>query len=488
MSHSQSTAFASDVLKIVSGTTIAQIIVMLSSPILTRLYGPEAFGILGIFSSITTIIGVIACLSLDYAILLPKEDEDAVNLLGMSFIVVAIVTSLTLPIVYFGGDLIAGLLGAPELGPSLILVPPFVFVSGLFLALNSWNSRTKHFGRLAVAQVTQSFASTGIRLGSGFSGYTTGGSLIGAQVVGSLVSTGILGGQIWRDDHVLLRRSISWKGMLDVLKRYRKFPLIDSGSRFLNAVSWQLPVFLLAAFFSPEIAGFYTLGFMVFQMPMNLIGSSIAKVFLQRASVARFDGTLSILVENVFRVLVIVGVFPMLTVTILGPEIFSVIFGDIWAEAGLYSQILGLWAFVWFISAPLSSIWAVLEKQEFGLVFTTLNFVTRLISLILGAVVGSPIIALILFAISGFFTYGYLNVKMMLFSGVQTTQIKRHVLASLKLFAPFGVVLIGLKVVNVEALFLVIIAIIFGFVYYLYNIQTDPQLKSVISDLESAHK
>jgi lipopolysaccharide exporter len=122
MSSSQSAAFASDVLKIVSGTTIAQIIVMLSSPILTRLYGPEAFGILGIFSSITAIIGVIACLSLNYAILLPKEDEDAVNLLGMSFIVVAIVTSLTLPIVYFGGDLIAGLLGAPELGPSLILV------------------------------------------------------------------------------------------------------------------------------------------------------------------------------------------------------------------------------------------------------------------------------------------------------------------------------------------------------------------------------
>jgi hypothetical protein len=124
MSHSQSTAFASDVLKIVSGTTIAQIIVMLSSPILTRLYGPEAFGILGIFSSITTIIGVVACMSLNYAILLPKEDEEAVNLLGMSFIIVAIVTSLTLPIVYFGGDLIAGLLGAPELGPCLILVPP----------------------------------------------------------------------------------------------------------------------------------------------------------------------------------------------------------------------------------------------------------------------------------------------------------------------------------------------------------------------------
>lgn len=485
---SQSTAFALDVFKIVSGTMFAQIIVVLSSPLLTRLYGPEAFGILAIFSSITTMVGVIACMSLEYAILLPKEDKEAANLLGMSLIIVVIVTSLTLPVVYFGGDLIARLFRAPELGPYLLLVPPSIFISGIFLALNSWNSRTKHFGRLAVAQVTQSFASTGIRLGSGFAGYATGGNLIGAQVVGSLISTGVLGGQIWRDDRVLLRGSISWKGMLDGLKRYKKFPLIDSGSRLLNAASWQLPVFLLAAFFSPAVAGFYALGFMIFQMPMNLIGGSIAKVFLQRVSVARFDGTLPLLVENVFRVLVIVGVFPMLTVTVLGPEIFSVVFGDIWAEAGLYAQILGLWAFVWFISAPLSSIWAVLEKQEFGLVFTTLNFVTRLISLILGALAGSPIIALILFAISGFFAYGYLNVKMMLFSGVQMTRIKKHILTSLKLFTPFGVALIGLKIVNVEALLLVIIAIIFGVIYYLYNIQTDPQLKSVISDLKPTHK
>ncbi|MDN7013858.1 lipopolysaccharide biosynthesis protein [Methanoculleus sp. FWC-SCC3] len=487
MSHSQSTAFASDVLKIVSGTTIAQIIVMLSSPILTRLYGPEAFGILGIFSSITTIIGVIACLSLNYAILLPKEDEDAVNLLGMSFIVVAIVTSLTLPIVYFGGDLIAGLLGAPELGPSLILVPPFVFVSGLFLALNSWNSRTKHFGRLAVAQVTQSFASTGIRLGSGFSGYTTGGSLIGAQVVGSLVSTGILGGQIWRDDHVLLRRSISWKGMLEVLNRYRKFPLIDSGSRFLNAVSWQLPVFLLAAFFSPEIAGFYTLGFMVFQMPMSLIGSSIAKVFLQRASVARFDGTLSILVENVFRVLVIVGVFPFLAITLLGPELFSVIFGEVWAEAGLYSQILGLWAFVWFLASPISALYAVLEKQEFGLQVHAMNFVTRLVSLIIGALMGSPIIALLLFAGSGLFVYGYLTLKLMFYSGVKLVQVKKHLFRCFKLLSPFVITLIVLKILEVESILLVITACILGLVYYIHIVRTDSQVKSLIAGL-TLHK
>ena len=217
--------------------------------------------------------------------------------------------------------------------------------------------------------------------------------------------------------------------MLEGLKRYRRFPLIDSGSALLNTASWQLPAFLLAAFFSPVVVGFYSLSFMVLQLPMSLIGSSIAQVFFQRAAEARSDGTLSHLVENVFRLLIMIGIFPILTVTIIGPDLFAVVFGENWTEAGVYAQILSVWAFVWFISSPLSTIWAVLEKQTFGMRVTTLNFVTRVASLVLGGMSGSPVVALSLFAGSGVLVYGYLNVKMMLFSGVRLIDVRKHVLS-----------------------------------------------------------
>ena len=60
----RSSSFTTDVLKLVTGTTFAQFIVILASPLLTRLYGPEAFGFLALFTSITSIIGVIACMPL----------------------------------------------------------------------------------------------------------------------------------------------------------------------------------------------------------------------------------------------------------------------------------------------------------------------------------------------------------------------------------------------------------------------------------------
>jgi len=476
-----SSSFASDVLKLVGGTAFAQIIAILASPILTRLYGPDAFGFFAIFTSITSIIGVIACMRYELAIMLPKADEKAANLLALCLLCVAAVSGLTVPVLYFGGDALLSMLRAPELDPYLILVPPFIFINGIFLALNYWNSRTRHFGRLSVARVTSSLAATGTQLGAGFAGYATGGSLIGASLMGVSISTGVLGAQIWRDDHSTFRRSISWRGMAEGLKRYKKFPLIDNSSALLNAASWQLPAFLLAAFFSPEIVGYYALGFRVLQLPMSLIGGSITQVFFQRASKARSDGTLSLLVENMFHSLVAIGIFPILTVTIVGPELFAVIFGDAWVEAGLYAQILSIWAFVWFISSPLSTIRAVLEKQAFGIKINTLIFVTRIISLVLGGVTGNPVIALSLFSFSGILVYGYYNVMLLLFSGVRLINARKHLFSSLRLFCPFGIILIGLKIVNAGSLSIFSVTCITGVIYYIYLMNTDSLFRTLIS-------
>ena len=356
MSTSSDTrSFPKDVLKLVTGTTIAQIVGFLASPLVARLYGPEAFGLLAIFTSISSIIGIIACMRYELAIMLPKDDREAANVLGLCILCVVLISVLTLPLIFFGGDALLSLLRAHNLAPYLILIPPIVFISGVFIALNYWNSRSKLFGRLSIARIIQSVTVTGTKLGAGLAGYATGGTLIVASLVGWSVSTVVLGWQIWRDDHVLLRESISWKEMLTASIRYKKFPLIESGSALVNITSWYLPAFLLAAYFSPVIVGYYSLGFMMIQLPMSLIGSAIAQVFFQRASEADRDGNLATLAENIFNVLLTLSIFSMLLVAVAGGDLFSVVFGEVWTEAGVYAQILSIWGIFWFISSPLST-------------------------------------------------------------------------------------------------------------------------------------
>ena len=286
-------SFVSDVLTLAGGTTFAQILTILVAPVLTRLYGPEDFGVWALYISITSIISVIACLRYELSIMLPESDEEAVNLLGLSFFAVLAVTGLTVPFVWYFKAPIVNLLNAPQIGAYLWLVPPFVFVNGIFLALNQWNSRTKLFKRLSFARVFSSVstAATQITLGI-IEKPTTAAGLIGGSLAGQSVATFVLGGQIWRDDRRLITKSLGWKKIYKGAIRHRKLPLIDIWSALMNSISWQLPAFLLSAFFTPAVVGFYSLGFRLLQLPMSFIGGSISQVFYQRASRAISEGTL----------------------------------------------------------------------------------------------------------------------------------------------------------------------------------------------------
>ena len=471
--------FASDVLTLVGGTAFAQIITLLASPILTRLYGPEDFGVWALFLSITGIIGVIACLRYELSIMLSESDEEAINLFALSVSIVVLISLITIPCIYLFKDQIVLALNSPLMADYIWFIPPFVLINGVFLALNYWNSRTKHFKRLSFARISSSLTATGTQLVAGFQGLASGFGLIAGSIVGSFISTFVLGGQIWRDENKLFKMHIKFKDMLGGLKRYKKFPLIDSWSALLNTTSWQLPAFMLAFFFSPAIVGFYSLGFRLLQMPMNLIGSSISQVFFQRASVAKTEKTLDILAENVFRLLVVIGMFPILTVTIVGSDVFSVVFGAEWAEAGLYAQILSLWAFLWFISSPLSTIYVIMEKQQFGLQFNIFNFSTRLLSLVIGGIMGNARLALVLFAASGIIVYGYLCLKMMQYAGVRMLNVLKIVLSNLCYFIPAGILLIVLKVADINQYILVALSVLCIVAYYIYMLKRDKGLREM---------
>ncbi len=431
------TSFANDVLKLVSGSVFAQGLTILASPLLTRLYYPEAFGTFTLFTSISSIIGAIACLRYELAIMLPESDEEAANLLGASLCFVVLVSILSIPIIWLGRPIILDLLKAPQLAGYLWLVPLMVFLSGVFLALNYWNSRTKHFGRLSIARVFQSITTTSTQLGSGYIGYGNGGSLIGASIAGFTMSSLALGGQIWRDDSHLLRQSINWRAMKQGIRRYSKFPLYDTWASLLNITSWQLPALLLSTFFGASVVGYYALAFRLMSLPMNFIGRSIGQVFFQRASVAKSNGKLAEVVEETFSHLVKVSMFPILILTLTGQDIFVLAFGEQWRESGTYVQILGAWSFFWFISSPLSTLFTVLERQKDFLYIQIGIFISRLLSLLIGGYVGNEKLAIALFSLSGVLLYGYLNILIFNLSGISIGSILYRLFVIFLLTLPF---------------------------------------------------
>lgn len=479
-------SFAGDVLKLVSGTTVAQVLNILSAPLLARIYGPEVYGIAALFFSIVGVIAVISCFRYEMSIMLPESDGEASNLMVLSFLISLFVSILSIPVILLFGPFFLSLLNAQSLTRYLWLIPILLLWGGLGIghpALNYWNSRTKHYGRLSIIQIINSVITLGGQIGAGLLGYNNEGSLILSMVVGSIASTSILGLLIWRDDNQIFRLNVNLKRMLAGLKRYNKFPRYDSFAVFLNSLSWQLPSYLLSAFFSTTIVGYYSLGNRVLRLPMNFIGSSIAQVFFQRAAEAKNNNNLAPLVENVFQILVKLGMFPMLLLSIISYDLFIVVFGSNWGEAGIYTQILSVWMFFWFISSPLSTLFRVLELQEFSLGINIAIFVTRLISLWIGGKLGDARLALGLFAISGIILYGYLSISTILSAGVSRRNAYNIILNSLLIFLPAGVLLVVLKMLAISSLAIVLISGVIIIFYGLYVLKTEKWLHKYIFNL-----
>ena len=428
--------FAADVVKLAGGATAAQLLTILVAPVLTRLYTPEAFGVAALFGSIVGILGVVACFRYELAILLPKRDDDASNVLGISLFATTVTAAVSVLLVWLCRVPFLRLLGAEGLAPYLWLIPVSVLFGGLALAFNYWNSRTKHFGRLAMTRTIQSVTINGSQLTLGLVGLAYAGSLIWGTVGGAAIAALILGVFIWRDEGRFFAASIRWRKLAESARRYRKFPLIDLWGGLINAASQQLPIPLLGMYFTESAMGYYAMASRAIYLPMTLVGSAIGQVFFQRAAELQRNGeSLEIVVSKVFQRLVMLSLLPSFLIAVTGQEWFVLIFGSSWAEAGRFVQILGPWMFFWFVSAPLTVLFVVLERLDLALIVHVVLLVSRVLPLVIGGILGDVYLALYLFAGSGVLIYGGLAIWCMVLANVSIKEplrvISREILHSL---------------------------------------------------------
>jgi len=475
--------FTVDVLKLTSGTVVAQIISVCAAPLIARLFAPQAFGIAALFTSISGVLAIVVCLRYDRSIIVPASDEEAFNLVGVSLLCVVLITALSVMIVTLGRPLLLERLNAPGLGPYLWMVPVNVFLLGLLAALNSWHTRKRNFSLVTIAQVLSAVSYLFFAIAAGVTRHASGGALIVGAIIGQVIAALLLAVETWRECWPGLIRRINTRQLTEVLYRYHKFPKYSTGAAVLNSLSWEMPSFFLSGFFSTMVVGQYALGNRLIRIPMSLIGLNISRVFSQRAAAARHEGTLGSLVERTFESLVTLGMLPFLLLTLVGKELFVLVFGARWAEAGVYTEILSLWAFFWFASAPLGSVLDVLEEQALDLRINALILGTRFISLLVGGYSGSPRLTLAFFSASGVLVYGYYCLAILGKCGLPYSRPLRILLKHAVTFLPYCAIVLAAKLFGAPPLTVLLLSTILFFVYYLGVIHTTPELRELITVL-----
>ena len=395
--------FLRNVAIVATGTAGAQAIAMGFSPIITRLYGPEIFGLVGSFMAILAVLTPMVALAYPIAIILPEDDEDAKGLAKLSVLIALATSAIAAVIIAQSNDHMLKIFGLEELNNYLLLIPLAMLFAGLQQIIEQWLIRKRMFRLTAKIAILQSLILNSSKAGLGVL-YPIATPLIILSTISSLLYAALLalGLNIGRKKHEPSIRS-NRPSLLTLAKRYKDFPIFRAPEVTLNAASQGLPVLMLAAFFGPAAAGFYTLGRTVLAIPSTLLGKAIGDVFYPRlAEAAHKNEDITQLVVQATKALSLVGIVPFGVVIAFGPWLFSFAFGAEWSIAGEYARWLAVWCFFGFINTPSVKALPVLNAQSLLLFSTILMLAARALALAAGYYFfKSDLIAVIFFSASG---------------------------------------------------------------------------------------
>lgn len=395
---------------------------MAFAPIITRLYGPEAFGLLGTFVAILAVITPLAALSYPIAIVLPKNDADAIGLAKMSLLIALATSLLTAFVLLVFGNAIVDIFNLEAVGSFILLLPVAMFLSTGMAVANQWVIRKKLFKLKAKVAVMQALWLNSAKAGVGLI-LPVAAVLVIFTVLGSALHSLMLYLGI-RKHHSPPAASdpvedagvdAPGRSFKDMAWQHRDFAYYRTPQIFLNAASQNMPVLMLISFFGPAAAGFYSLGKLVLGLPSILIGQSVASVFYPRINEAVHAGENSRrLIMKASLALAAVGVAPYGIVVLFGPWLFAFVFGEEWRMAGVYAQWLALWSYFGFINRPSIAAIPVLSLQGFFLGYEVVSVACRAMALA-----------------AGFFYFKDELVAVALFSGVNVLLSLSLVLATL---------------------------------------------------------
>ncbi len=385
-----------DVATLVGGTGIAQAMPVLVSPILTRIYTPEQFGILAFYMAAIIIIGVASTGRYERAILLPKHNKEAHNLSVFSTILALAVSLIIFFLFVLFGDQILEFFGFRAMSVLYYTIPAGIFAVGLFQISTFLLNRTKNYKALATAKIARSGGVSVGQLLFGFGGYSTFGLIYG-KLFGELGSA-LYARWLANKTSAFKNSQLSWIVMKAEAITYSEMPKVNAPHAVSNTLSNQLPNILLTGFFNPAIAGFYNLSYRVCYAPVMLISSSVYQVYSRAVSENQKAGEdIHQFTMSIIKKLAITALVPFTILLFFAPPIFELIFGSDWRIAGFYTQLLSPLLFLVFIISPITYIPILLGYQRKAFVLDLLYLAFRTGALFMGYYLGSST-----FAVAGF--------------------------------------------------------------------------------------
>lgn len=399
-----------DSAKLLSANIVAQAIGLLVYPVLTRLYSPDDFGLLNLFTSIAGIAVLFATAEFQYAIVLPKENKKASALTALSLTIllaVTVIIALTVPF----SKLIAAAFKAPDFTKIYWLLPFFVLLTGLWNILNYSYLRNQQYTRLSGYQISQSILSAVGKWGFGFAGKTTIGLPL-ATVLAQFGSLGVSVALAWKKLRANWEKVV-WSDCRAVAVEYRNFPMFNLPRSLVNSLGQALPIWFLTPCFGLEKVGQLSLALLAAFVPLNIVARACYQVLFQRVSEeVQQQQPINQLLRRFMFVTTAILFVGMAIVYFFVPQLVTILFGAEWIESASIIRCMYPYLLLMPICGSICFLADVFAKQKIAMWLETAYVAAMAITLWLGTQFADFLTTISVYAWLGF---GYLIIQLIWF-------------------------------------------------------------------------
>jgi O-antigen/teichoic acid export membrane protein len=403
---------------LMSGNGLSQVVVLLISPLITRLFTTAEIGIYAFFISIVNISSVISGGRYENAIVIAKNEKEAINIFALTFVLSLIVSALLfvgISIMFFSDFSFF----ENEISQAwAFLIPLLSFLLSLYNLFRFYALRNKKYKHISASMPVESLTNGGLSL---LFGWLIGGAwtLIIAGIISKFLAVYILLSSSIKSIRNNIKL-VSISEMKNVARIHYKFPLFEGPNALLYTFGQQGIIIFLVKLFNDSIAGIYSYTNRILLTPVQIFSSSFTQVMYQKLSEVKninsndYFSLLAKSTNSMFYYLII----PYFIFVFTAKYYVPFIFGDNWAELYKYMYVLAPYSMIILVSAAFTNVFKIDNKQDVALVLKIVFVVSRIAIIIIGASLQWNILqTLLLFSIvsvlsilSSFFVY-YFQVK-----------------------------------------------------------------------------
>lgn len=364
--------FTKNSFTLIIGTILAQAIPLILHPLLRRIYTPEDFGAMAVYLNIFSMITIVSALRYEATIVLPKNNNEAGNILSLTFILnIIFSTIIFLIILFFKNDIVQFINFPLKYSNYLYFLPFACSIFGIYQSINYWLIRQKAFKASTTNKIIRRGIEGAVQGVLGF--FKVPGGLFIGDLSGNFAN--VIAGirQIFKNKYDV--RLVSRKKIIYVFKKYIDYPKFNVLPTLLSSAATILPFLFINKMYSTEIVGYLDLSRLVLSIPLIFIASTISQVFFQQTTEKKHN-SLSIKKDlmNIMYLLLAVICIEILIILFLGPQLFGFVFGERYTVSGSFSQIL-IFSFVLnFIGSTFSSIFITFEKIRLNSIWQIIYF------------------------------------------------------------------------------------------------------------------